>query len=74
MPDEPWREINITTANAVKKRLTLKRFRKKNGLSEETLDLIDESRNMMAQGKSINNTDSKDSSRAIRRACRNDRQ
>ena len=32
----------------------------KNGLSEETLDLIDESRNMTAQGKGINNTESKD--------------
>ena len=44
------------------------------GHSEETLDLIDERRKMKAHGKNVNNPEYKEKARAIRRACRKDKE
>ena len=41
-PNELWEKINITTEKVAKEKLSRKRFRKKQWISEETLDLIDE--------------------------------
>ena len=47
-PNELWENINTTTAKVAKEKLSRKRFRKKQWISEETLDLIDERINMKA--------------------------
>ena len=73
-PNELWEKIKITTAKVAKEKLSRKRFRKKQWISEETLDLIDERRNMKAHGKNVNNPEYKEKSRAIRRACRKDKE
>ena len=62
------------TVSVAKEKLWRKRFRKKHWISEETLDLIDERRNMKAHGKNVNNPEYKEKSRAIRRACRKDKE
>ena len=74
MPNEPWEKIKITTAKVAKEKLSRKRFREKQWISEETLDLIDERRNMKAHGKNVNNPEYKEKSRAIRRACSKDKE
>ena len=66
--------IKITTAKVAKDKLLRKHFRKKQWISEETLDLIDERRNMKAHGKNVNNPEYKEKSHAIRRACRKDKE
>ena len=73
-PNELWEKIKITTAKVAKEKLSRKRLRKKQWISEETLDLIDERRNMKAHGKNVNNPEYKEKSRAIRRACRKDQE
>ena len=73
-PNELWEKIKITTAKVAKEKLSRKRFRKKQWISDETLDLIDERRNMKAHGKNVNNPEYKEKSRAIRRACRKDKE
>ena len=73
-PNELWEKIKITTAKVAKETLSRKRSRKKQWISEETLDLIDERRNMKAQGKNVNNPEYKEKSRVIRRACRKDKE
>ena len=40
-PIELWEKIKITTAKVAKEKLSRKRFRKKQWISEETFDLID---------------------------------
>ena len=42
MPAELWGNINMTTAKSCQRKIIAKRFRKKQWISEETLDLIDE--------------------------------
>ena len=56
-PNELWEKINITTAKVVIEKLSRKCFRKKQWISEETLNLIDERRNMKAHVKNVNNQD-----------------
>ena len=73
-PNELWEKIKITTAKVAKEKVSRKRFRKKQWISEETLYLIDERINMKAHGKNVNNPEYKDKSRAIRRACRKDKE
>ena len=73
-PNELWERIKITTAKVAKEKLSRKRFRKKQWISEETLDLIDKRRNMKAHGKNVNNPEYKEKYRAIRRACRKDKE
>ena len=73
-PNELWEKIKITTAKVAKEKLSRERFRKKQWISEETLDLIDERRNMKAHAKNVNNPEYKEKSRAIRRACRKDKE
>ena len=73
-PNELWEKIKITTATVAKKKLLRKRFRKKQWIPEETLDLIDERRNTKAHGKKVNNPEYKEKSRAIRSACRKDKE
>ena len=73
-PNELWEKINITTAKVAKEKLSRKRFRKKQWVLEETLYLIDERRHMKAHGKNVNNLQYKEKSRAIRRACRKDKE
>ena len=68
------KDIKITTAKVAKEKLSRKRFQKKQWISEETLDLIDERINMKAHGKNINNPEYKEKSRAIRRACGKDKE
>ena len=67
-------KIKKTTAKVSKEKLLDKRYRKKQWISEETLDLIDERRHLKAHGKNVNNTEYKEKSRAIRRACRKDKE
>ena len=73
-PNELWEKIKITTAKVAYEKLSRKRFRKKQWISEGTLHLIGERRNMKAHGKNVNNPEYKDQSRAIRRACRKDKE
>ena len=73
-PNELWENIKITTAKVAKEKLSRRRFRKKQWIPEETLDLIDERRHMKAYGKNVNNPQYKEKSRAIRRACRKDKE
>ena len=77
LPNELWEKIKITTAKVSKEKSSRKRFRKTEWTSEDTLDLIDDRRNMKAHGKNVNNPDIgayKEKSRAIRRACRKDQE
>ena len=74
LPEELWEKIKITTAKVGKEKLLRKRFRKKQWISEETLDSIDERRHMKAHGKNVNNPEYKEKSSAIRRACRKDKE
>ena len=54
-PNELWEKINITTAKVASEKFSRKRFRKKQWITEETLDLIDEIRNVKAHGNNVNN-------------------
>ena len=74
MLNELWEKIHITTAKVTKEKSSCKRFREKQWISEETLDLIDVRRNMKPHKKNVNNPEYKDTSRAIRRACRKDKE
>ena len=65
-----WETIKSTTAKVAKEKLSRKRFRKKQWISEETLDSIHERRNMKEHGKNVNNPEYKEKSLAIRKACR----
>ena len=43
-PNELWGQIKITTSKVAEEKLSRKRFQKKQWLSEEALDLMDERR------------------------------
>ena len=75
-PNEQLEKINVTTEKVAKEKLSRKCLRKKQWqwISEETLYLIYERINMKAHGKNVNDPEYKEKSRAIRRACRKDKQ
>ena len=57
--NEVWEKIKVTTTKVAKEKVSRKRFRKKQWISEETLDIIDERRNVKAQEKNVNNLEYK---------------
>ena len=61
-PNEQWEKIYFATEKVAKEKLSRKRFRKKQWISEEeeTLYLIYDRRNMKAHGKNVNNPEYKE--------------
>ena len=66
------KKINMKTAKVAKEKLSRKRSREKQWMSEETHALMDERRHVKAHVKNVNDPEYKEKSRAIRRACRKD--
>ena len=73
-PNDLWQKIKITTAKVAEEKLSCKRFRKKEWVSEETLDLIDESRNMKAHGKNSTIRNKKRNPAPSEGQCRKDKE